>query len=127
MKIADIEILLDKTAQAVPEETTAQVVSEVFNIYDNRYLLIDIVASDVTDTTGITAVFQDKSGTGSTWTTKKSVAIEANGQVSISLMPEVAGDQTYLPLRKQGRVVITTGADDEVTIDSIVVTLNQGA
>ena len=126
MKIQDISILLQDTSKVIGASITAQVVSDVFNIYDNRYLLIDVVASAVTSTTGITARFQDKSGTGTTWNTKKTVAITIAGMVSISLLPEVAADQAHLPLRKQGRVVVTTGVDDAVTMDSIIVTLNTG-
>lgn len=81
---------------------------------------VDIDVSGVTQIGIITISLQDSSD-GSTWETKKaSAAITADGQATISLLPQLAGDQTYLPLRQHARLVLTTTtAGDAATIDQI--------
>lgn len=81
----------------------------------NHVLVIDATA--VTVGTGITAKLQ--TAVGSTWQDAKTVAITATGRFYIKLNIEVAGDQTYLPLLNKGRLVITSGSGDTVTISAV--------
>lgn len=46
--------------------------------------------------------------------------LTAVGLFSIPLLDEVAGDQTYLPLRSMARIVATTGAGDSLEIVDII-------
>lgn len=82
-------------------------------------LLVDIKASDVTVATGITAFLQDSSDGFTTVNNKKSVAITADGTFTISLLADLAGDQSHYPIRNSLRIVLDTGAGDTVTIDEI--------
>lgn len=51
--------------------------------------------------------------------TGTSVTVTAVRMFSISYLPTVAGDQSHMPLRSLGRVVVTSGAGDSVDIVSI--------
>lgn len=79
--------------------------------------VLKVVASSTTVSTGITAKLQ--TALGSDWVDAKTVTISGNGAFYIKLQAAVAGDQAYLPLLNRGRVVLTTGAGDAVTIDSV--------
>lgn len=79
--------------------------------------VVAIDATTVTSTTGITAKLQ--TAIGSTWVDSKTVAITAAGRFYIKLNVEVTADQTYLPLLNSGRIVITTGTGDAVTITGV--------
>lgn len=106
-------------AQTVGASQTDQVVSKIYPITAggsiHHAVVLDVSA--VTAATGITAKLQ--TGIGSTWQDSKTVAITGNGRFYIKLLAEAAGDQTYLPLLRNGRVVITTGAGDSVTVDAV--------
>lgn len=84
---------------------------------------VDILVSGVTAGSGISAKLQQR--TFSTWTDISSangtVAITANGQVSIRLMVARTADQADMPLQKQVRVVLTTGTGSAVTVDKICI------
>jgi hypothetical protein len=84
---------------------------------------VDILVSDVTVTTAITAklqmrTFQDE------WSdlagANASVTITTDGQVSITQLIERSADQPNLPLKSFIRVVISTGTGDAVTVDKII-------
>lgn len=79
-----------------------------------------VIAIDVTTVTvaaGITAKLQ--TAINDIWVDSKTAAITVAGRVYIKLNVEVAGDQTYLPLLNKGRVVISTGAGDAVTVTAV--------
>lgn len=82
-------------------------------------ICIDLVCSAVTAATGITAKLQVRHVNTQTWADSKTAAITANGTTSIRLLPTVAADQAFLPLKSEARVVITTGAGDTATVDAI--------
>lgn len=110
------------TAQAISGVVTNQVVSRPYPITAGGSLhhVIKVVASGVTVVGSVTAKLQ--TAIGSDWVDSKTVAITADGNFYIKLNVEVAGDQTYLPLLNQGRVVITTtNAGDAVTISDVQV------
>lgn len=99
---------------------TNQVVSKAYPITANGALhhVVKLVASGVTVVGTITAKLQ--TAIGNDWVDSKTVAINANGNFYIKLNVEVAGDQTFLPLLNQGRIVITTtNAGDAATIAEI--------
>ena len=107
---------------AVSGVVTNSVVSKAYPITASGALhhVIKITASGVTVVGGITAKLQ--TAIGGDWVDSKTVAIAANGIVYIKLNVEVTGDQTYLPLLNQGRIVITTtNAGDAATISDISV------
>lgn len=106
---------------ALGASLTDSAISEIFPITAGgaRMMAIKIKASAVTVGGGITAKLQ--SGINQEFVDSKTVAIAANGNVYIKLLAEAAGDQTFLPLLRSGRIVITTGVGSAVTIDSIQV------
>jgi hypothetical protein len=54
------------------------------------------------------------------------VLFRSDGSFYIKLQTTAAGDQTYLPLLNNGRVVISqTNAGDEATVDSVYVLLEE--
>jgi hypothetical protein len=81
--------------------------------------VIAIDCEDVTDTTEITAKLQ--TAIGDVWEDSKTVTITANDRYYIKLNIEVAGDQTYLPLLNECRLVVTTGTGDAVTVTGVYV------
>jgi hypothetical protein len=82
-------------------------------------LRISIKVSSVTASAGITAKLQDSSFEG-VWNDVASaeVNITANGIFEIVMNP----DDSALPLRDRLRVVVSSGAGDAVTVDSVVAT-----
>lgn len=85
-------------------------------------LRVDLKVSAVTAGAGITAKLQQKSldAWSDLASTNASVAITTAGEVSIKLLVERSADQADMPLKKQVRVVLTTGAGSAVTVDKIV-------
>lgn len=116
---ADDRSLAIGTSKVVGASQSNLVISREYPITAGGSIhhVVKIVASSVTVSAGITAKLQ--SAIGSDWQDSKTAVISANGIVYIKLNAETAGDQTFLPLLNKGRVVITTGAGDAVTIDSI--------
>jgi hypothetical protein len=86
-----------------------------------RGLRIDFACTGVTDSTGITVKLQHR--TLDNWTdlagANASVAITADGEYSLKQLPLISADQPNFPLKKQLRVVVTTGAGDAVTFSSM--------
>jgi len=80
-------------------------------------LVVKIKVTGVTVGTGITAKLQ--TAIDGDFVDSKTAAISADGNFYIKLLAAAAGDQTYFPLLSTGRVVVTTGAGDAVTITSI--------
>lgn len=93
-------------------------VTKEFAIYSGgatEGMVVEVVVTAVTDTTGITAKLQ--TGIGSRWVDVKSVAIEATGSVYIRVInPQ---DEAVMPLLNKGRVVVSTGTGDSVTISEV--------
>lgn len=89
----------------------------------SKNLLIGVQVSDVTAASGITVALQSSVNPKSNaWrTAKTSSPVSADGWVYLSMNIEVAGDQANLPLGPTGRIVVTTGAGDELTIVDAVV------
>ena len=87
----------------------------------SKYLRINISASSVTVTTGITCQIQQR--VGQTWSdlssANSSVSITADGDFSMKMAIDIAADQVDMPLSNQLRVTVTTGAGDAVTFDRI--------
>lgn len=107
---------------AVGASVTNQEISEVFPITAGgavEGMVVKIAVSGVTLATAITAKLQ--TAIDAEFVDSKTVAITANGNFYIKLLGNAAADQTFLPLLRSGRLVITTGAGDAVTIDSIKV------
>lgn len=78
-------------------------------------LVVKVVASAVTVAAAITAKL--RTAIGSTYEDSKTVTISGNGAFYIKIL----NDATYMPLLNKGQVVLTTGAGDTATIDSVEV------
>jgi hypothetical protein len=121
-------VLLNGTSVVIGASETDTVVSKSFRIMNPKYIVVDVECSASTVSTGITAKLQDSSGNNSSgtavWNTKGAegnVAITGNDTFSFVLMIENSSDQAELPLRPLGRIVVTSGSGDAVTIDSVKV------
>lgn len=121
MKYIDSQELLNNTSVVLGASETDTVVSENFNIDNPLFLAIDITAGSTTVVTGVTAKLQMRS-CGGTWIDSKTVSITGNDDFKIELLAQRSGDQQYLPLRKQCRVVVSSGSLDAATISSVIVT-----
>jgi hypothetical protein len=109
-------ILLGSVAQVVPASQTKQVISPVFAISaeDSLDFRADVTAAS---TSGTTSIMLQTSHDGVTWIDGKVVTV-ADGNVAITYLDTVAGDQTYLPLRPLGRLAVTTAAASGTTISN---------
>jgi hypothetical protein len=87
----------------------------------SQNLRIDLAVSGFTLGAGISVKLQHKSI--SAWSdlagANASVAITANGEFSITQLMARAADQANMPIKKQVRVLITTGAGSAVTVSAI--------
>jgi hypothetical protein len=120
------ERILNGQSQLVGASATNQEVSQVFRITPEGAkdaMRIEVGASLVTSTTGITAKLQHF--VNNAWTDVASVAITVNGFASILIngRDTASGYFSQLPLGNKGRVVISSGVGDTVTIDSVLVTM----
>ncbi len=108
---------------AVGASVTDQPISENFAIRGSflTAFLIDIEVGSVTVAAGITAKLQVRQSGNQDWIDSKTVDIDGDGTFTISLLDTVTADQEFLPLRPVGRVVVTTGAGDAVTVNKIYV------
>lgn len=117
-------IVKDGTSVSLGASETNTVVSESFRINDPTRLVVDFYVSAVTDAgsdSSVIVTLQSSSG-GDNWVAAKAAAaVTTTGWKSITLLAELAGDQTYLPLRPLIRVVATTAAGDALTIRDIIV------
>lgn len=116
-------VLLGNTSQAVAAEATKQVVSVVFPIsaFDAIAFRADLTAES---TTGTPTVMLQTSHDKETWVDGKTTNV-ADGNVAVNYLPNVAGDQAYLPLRAWGRFAVTTAAGVETTISKILVSTSR--
>ena len=117
-------VLLNGASQAVPASQTKQVVSKEFTITSGGALnmVIGLSVASVTETTALSAILQTKAAGGvDSWEDAKTVAITANDDIYIKLLVERTADQTHLPLGSVGRIVVTTGSGDLVTVTAISV------
>lgn len=127
------EVLLSKdedgtpgSAVAVAESLTNQVVSQIFPIsyMGSKNIRVKVKVSAITVAAAIDFKLQhiDDAVSG-TWLSqsKSAVSLTATGDKYLTFNVEVAGDQADLPLMPHGRIVVTTGAGDSVSISSIKV------
>ena len=56
----------------------------------------------------------------SQWFDKKTTTTITDNVATIKLDTNIAGDQTHLPLRTRGRIVVTTGAGEGVTVTKVL-------
>lgn len=120
-------VLLKNEQQSVAAEQTDQVISKEFPIKAGDRLLIEMLVSAATVSAGITAKLQTSTIEASDgtryWNDSKTVSItgvtDPDETFQITLNPEVSGDQGFLPLGAFGRVVMSTGTGDSVTVDQI--------
>jgi hypothetical protein len=115
------QVLSGASPIVIPGSQTNVLVGKEYPITAGGSLnhVVKLVASGVTLITGITAKLQ--SAIGNDWVDSKTVAITADGNFYIKLQSNASADQTHLPLLNKGRLVITTGAGDLVTISSVEV------
>ncbi len=117
-------VVKNATAQAVSASATNQVVSDVFRLShaDSLWFRARVKFSSQTVAVGVTAKLQTNSHIDGVWLDSKTLALTgASGTFEFKLLKEDTNDQTYLPLLSLARIVITTGAGDATTIDSIFV------
>lgn len=122
--------------QAVVANTANQQVGNTFGIHGWERFRADLLLSSTVVAAGVNAILQispfsnneasdevDGSGTGArVWITAKTVAITNGSTVcTIVLNPETALDLPFLPLPTVGRILITTGAGDTLTVVRAVV------
>lgn len=119
-------VLLDETSQSVGASKTGQVVSREFNLPPDaatRAMRLDIECSGVTKTTGITVKLQHAVADGEDFadvdSTDAAVTIDDDGWFAIVLSSTNSSTADLFPLRQLARVVVSTGADDAVTVDDI--------
>lgn len=120
MSAYPVKNLLKSGAVIVGASVSAQVLGETGLTGEGaRSLRVNLKASDVTVTTGITVRLQQLiAGTFSNLASaNSSVALTADGVYSIKMDIAKSADQVDMPLSKQLRVVITTGTGDAATIE----------
>lgn len=104
---------------------TAKPISKVETVTPEGalHMLIDVRVTGVTQVGTITIAHQDSyDDFVNSVNTKKTIAVTANGIYTIKYAIEIAADQTYLPLRHQHRLVITsTNAGDAATIAEVMI------
>jgi hypothetical protein len=106
--------------------SASEVVTEEFKLTPgaaNNAMRVDVVASSVTASTGITAKLQQK--VAGTYSDVATVSVTGNGTFSILLNGRDTGASYFslLPLSNLARVLLTTGAGDTATIDNVYVTM----
>ena len=121
-------ILINSTEVAIGASETNTIISEVERITgDPTRLIIDIRApqADTTIVNGITAKIQTSSGNG-VWVDNKTVAIADDADIYvIKLLADIAGDQTFLPIRPLLRVVVSSGVGDTTDIEYVIITYDK--
>ena len=125
MPYAMREQLLNDTAVVIGASETDTPVTDKISITAadaTDGMIIDITASSVTDAgadSSIIAKLQSRYSATGGWEDSKTVVIAGNDTYTIKLLPQVSGDQQYLPLRPEIRVVVSSGAGDAATISSV--------
>lgn len=82
-----------------------------------KAMVVKIKVSAATVTTAITAKI--RSAIKGDFVDAKTVSITGAGDFYIKLQDNVAGDQAFMPLLRTGRIVVTTGAGDSVTVTDV--------
>jgi hypothetical protein len=105
---------------------TATVVSSEFpmSAADSLNFVVRIKTSDTTVTNAVTAIVQELWSSTDTWTavgSQAQVSISGDGWFQITCNIENSSDEAQLPTAPLCRVVVTTGVDDAVTIDNVIV------
>jgi hypothetical protein len=113
--------VLKNGLSAIGASQTDAAISEPFVITANgsKALVVKIKVSAATVSSGITAKLQ--TGIDQEWVDSKTVAISATGAFYIKLLAENSSDQSFLPLLRSGRIVVSTGSGDSVTFSKIQV------
>lgn len=115
-------------AKTVGASATNTQVGENFGLQGGGRIRIDILIDSSTETNDIDFTLQVSPGPGTDgvllWYPTKSVdgggtTVAPGKWVTLTLQPEVAGDQPYLPVPGLGRIVCTTAVDDTVTVSRI--------
>lgn len=110
----------------VVAEQDDQVISREFAISSSgsRNILVGVRCTDVTSTNAITLTLQSSlagSSGEADWLDGNTATVTADGWFYIRMNVEDADDQAKLPLGDVGRVTVTTGADDLVTVHEVLV------
>jgi hypothetical protein len=111
---------LNPSVAHVAASQTNQAVSNNFPIFSGaglKGMVIKLKFSAVTVASGITAKLQTAIDGG--WVDSKTVAVVSTADAYIKLNNAASADQTYFPLLAGGRIVISTGAGDSVTVSSV--------
>lgn len=116
-------VLKNGTSVTIGASETDTVVSKTFDITDRDSVCftVDLIAASGTYTTGITAKIQSTPDGGTNWIDSGTVAISADGIVSLALDITQESDTSKLPLRGVGRIVVSSGASDAVTITAVYI------
>lgn len=123
-------VVKDGASQVVGASATNQVVSNVFpmSTQDSLYFLAKIVCTTVTAAAGITAKLQE-SWNGATWEdvgNRAQVSVTTDGNFEISILATDSSDAAQLPIWALGRIVVTTGAGDAVTVTEVWISRRPG-
>ena len=108
-----LEEILGGANVVIGASETDTVVSEEFNVSSegSLNLRVDIKSTAAVVAAGINLKLQYGLPDGS-FADVKTVAVTIAGVNTITMNIEVAGDQSFLPLRKICRVVVSSGAGD---------------
>lgn len=122
MSYQSLEVLYKGQQQVVGESKTDAPLSgpNPIQISDPLNVIVDIVVSAIVVAVGVTAKLQTQAGDGA-WQDSKTLALTTTGTKTIKITQADADDAAYLPIRPKMRVVVTTGAGDAVTVDSVIV------
>jgi hypothetical protein len=84
---------------------------------------LDVKTAATTVGDGVTIKLQTRFSNEEAWQDSKTASVTGNGITTLSLLPNVALDQPFLPLRPQGRVVVTTGSTGATTVEAVYIQL----
>lgn len=112
-------VVRGRAAFVLAASLTDEPITEVFRLegLDATAFRIDFSASAVTGSIDIK--LQTRMSDDVAWADAKTGAIAATGVTSLKLLDTVAGDQPFLPLGGQCRVVATSGAGEALTLDGV--------
>lgn len=116
------DVLKKDRAAAVTQNTAITAISEPFNITGRgrERCRFSVQVSAATVAVAITITLQHSPDGGTTWVSTKTASMSSGaGFTHITLNPEVAADQSHLPLLPLARLCITTGAGDSCTLTAV--------
>lgn len=116
---ASPEVLLNGATQTVGASASNQVVSKIYRLQnqDSLYHRVDIKAGAVT---GAPVAKLQHTFNGIDWFDAKTVVLVTGTTNTLTFMPEVVGDQAYLPLRTEARIVVSSAGGEAASITSIL-------